>query len=142
MVQFLRFVGFVAAMAVVVQAAPVDTPDNHNTQEEYEAEEAAFKTMSLEQRLEKHANHKIYKPHGTVKCMSTPGYPILTATYGEACKNKETQRALAYWLEGDVHSCIEAKREAKKKDDKLSPNYAPCDADFDDMKYMPLDTWE
>lgn len=72
MVQFLRFVGFVAAMAVVVQTAPVDTLDNHNrpnAQKETEAEETAFKTMSLEQRLEKHANHKIYKPEGTVKCM-------------------------------------------------------------------------
>lgn len=72
MVQFLKFVGFVAALSVVVQAAPVDNPDGHSrprTQEEYEAEETAFKTMSLEQRLEKHVNHKIYRPDGTVKCV-------------------------------------------------------------------------
>ncbi|KAG9577632.1 hypothetical protein KCU77_g13419, partial [Aureobasidium melanogenum] len=165
MVQFLRLVGFVASLAAVVHAVPVDNPDDHgvsNSQKEYEAEEAAFKTMGLEQRLEKHANHKIYKPEGTVKCMrecleSTPGYPILTATYGEACKNNETIHALESWLEGDVHSCIEAKREAKKKQDKLSPNYAPSldlffvnvddmctyiQQDFQDMKYMPMDTWQ
>ncbi|KAH0360633.1 hypothetical protein KCU65_g9280, partial [Aureobasidium melanogenum] len=168
MIQFLRLVGFVASLAAVVHAVPVDNPDDHkvhNSQEELEAEEAAFKVMSLEQRLQKHANHKIYKPWGTVKCMrecleSTPGYPILTATYGEACKNNETMRALDDWLGGDVHSCIEAKRQAKKKQDKLSHNYAPCDAaldlfivnvddmctyiqqDFQDMKYMPLDTWQ
>lgn len=158
MVQFLRLVGFVASLAFVVHAVPVDNPDDHkdhNSQKELEAEEAAFKVMSLEQRLEKHANHKIYRPDGTVKCMvsaclyhedinelllirfdhqqrecleSTPGYPILTATYGETCKDNETMRALGNWLDGDVHSCIEAKREKKKKQDKLSPNYAPCDA--------------
>ncbi|KAG9946302.1 hypothetical protein KCU85_g6566, partial [Aureobasidium melanogenum] len=165
MVQFLRLVGFVASLAFVVHAVPVDNPDDHkdhNSQKELEAEEAAFKVMSLEQRLEKHANHKIYRPDGTVKCMrecleSTPGYPILTATYGETCKDNETMRALGNWLDGDVHSCIEAKREKKKKQDKLSPNYAPSldlfivkvddmckyiQQDFEDMKYMPPDTWE
>ena len=87
---------------------------------------------------------------------------------------------MSNWLEGEVHSCIETKRQAKRKQDELSPNYAPCDAgksfvliqgfdtrvltesstaldlfivkvddmctyiqqDFEDMEYMPLDTWE
>ena len=49
----LKFFGLVAAMAVVVNAAPVDDPHplHQLTPEEEAAQEAAFAAMSLEQRL-------------------------------------------------------------------------------------------
>jgi hypothetical protein len=67
-----RFFGLVAALTVVVNAAPVnDPPDqfHQTTPEEEAAQEAAFLDMSLEQRLEFYSEHKIYKPEGTVKCL-------------------------------------------------------------------------
>ena len=67
----LKFFGLVAAMAVVVNAAPVDDPHpiHQLTPEEEAAQEAAFLAMSFEQRLEYHSEHKVYKPEGTVKCL-------------------------------------------------------------------------
>ena len=67
----LKFFGLVAALTVVVNAAPVnDPPDQfHHTTPEEDAQEAAFLDMSLEQRLEFYSEHKIYRPEGTVKCL-------------------------------------------------------------------------
>ena len=66
-----RFLGLIAAVAVVVNAAPGDDPPplRQLTPEEEAALEAAFVEMSLEQRLEYHSEHKVYKPEGTVKCL-------------------------------------------------------------------------
>lgn len=67
----LKLFGLVAAVAVVASAAPVDDPPTIRqlTPEEEAAQEAAFTAMSLEQRLEHHSEHKIYRPEGTVKCL-------------------------------------------------------------------------
>lgn len=67
----LKFFGLAAAVAVVVNAAPVDDPivPHQLTPEEEAAQEAAFVAMSLEQRLEYHSEHKVYKPEGTTKCV-------------------------------------------------------------------------
>ncbi|CAD0094167.1 unnamed protein product [Aureobasidium vineae] len=130
MVQFLGLVGLVAAFVVVVRAAPLDGIGHYDdipeSQQDLEAKEAAFKAMSFEQRLEYHSNHEIYRPEGTVKCISTPGYPILTATFGEACKTNETQDGLYNWLDEKVGECVEKKRMTEPEDD-VSPNEGPCD---------------
>ncbi|KAH0286975.1 hypothetical protein M436DRAFT_60809 [Aureobasidium namibiae CBS 147.97] len=132
----LKFFGLVAAMAVVVNAAPVDDPHpiHQLTPEEEAAQEAAFAAMSLEQRLVYHSEHKVYKPEGTVKCLKecigdAPGYPIHTATYGEVCKNDKTQSDLIVWLREKVRPCIETKRYAGDSD-RLSEDNTPCNSAF------------
>ena len=161
-----RFLGLIAAVAVVVNAAPVDDPPpiRQLTPEEEAALEAAFVEMSLEQRLEYHSEHKVYKPEGTVKCLvriyyrkyvggianpigktqrecigDTPGYPIHVATYGEVCKNDETQSALIVWLRDQVRPCIETKRYAGDSD-RLSEDNTPCNSGtFSSVVYRRLD---
>lgn len=65
-----KYFGLIAAVAVVINAAPVeDPPIRQLTPEEEAAKEAAFVAMSLEQRLEYHSEHKVYRPEGTVKCL-------------------------------------------------------------------------
>ncbi|KEQ82119.1 hypothetical protein M438DRAFT_337171 [Aureobasidium pullulans EXF-150] len=66
--------------------------------------------MSLEQRLELHANHKVYDAEYTINCIKdciilNEGYPMYEATYGEVCKNKENRLAMSSYL-GDVGHCM------------------------------------
>ncbi|CAD0112562.1 unnamed protein product [Aureobasidium uvarum] len=148
MVQFLRFGGLVAALAVVAHAAPTNTngtghySDIPESQADWEAQEAAFKAMSFEQRLEYHSNHKIYRPEGTVKCITN-----------------ETQDGLYTWLDEKVGECVAKNRVVEPMDD-VSPNEGPCDKalelfelrvdnmcsyiqqDFSDTGYYPEETNE
>jgi hypothetical protein len=67
-----KFFGLVAAVAVVVNAlpSPLGNPGTRQlTEEEQQAQEDAFLALPFEERLAVYADHKIYRPMGTVKCV-------------------------------------------------------------------------
>jgi hypothetical protein len=67
----LKFFGLVAAVAVVVNAlpSPQSTVPKQLTEEEQQAQEDAFLALPFQERLAVYADHKIYRPMGTVKCV-------------------------------------------------------------------------
>ena len=75
----LKLFGLVTVLAVAVHAVPIPPPEQYGlpqlTREEEEAEEAAFLAMSLEERLQAHAEHEVYRPQGTVKCIVSAHSP-------------------------------------------------------------------
>jgi hypothetical protein len=74
-----KFFMLVAAVTVVVNALPSPQDDptiqhgpptiHQPTDEERNADEAAFPALPFEERLATYSQHKIYRPMGTVKCV-------------------------------------------------------------------------
>ncbi|CAD0044923.1 unnamed protein product, partial [Aureobasidium pullulans] len=114
-----------AQAAPAAHAAPSGSEEEPFHQEAWRTiDVAAFREMSLEQRLELHVNHKVYDAEYTINCIKdciipNEGYPMYEATYGEVCKNKENRLAMSSYL-GDVGHCMyemETERRARENHD-------------------------
>ncbi|THX61802.1 hypothetical protein D6D06_00277 [Aureobasidium pullulans] len=145
----------VLVLAGAAQAAPAAHAALSGSEEEPFHQEAwrkidiaAFREMSLEQRLELHANHKVYDAEYTINCIKdciipNEGYRMYEATYGEVCKNKENRLAMSSYL-GDVGHCMhemETERRARENNDNSndSNGETACSQAFDYFE-LKIDT--
>jgi hypothetical protein len=70
---------------------------------------------------------------------ASSAYPIHAATYGEVCKNNETETDLIVWLHDQAGPCIEKKKTEEDTDD-LAEDNSPCFSGmFSSLTYRRLD---